>query len=130
MSDATVQAGHQYPEVVRIIKSGDTTGEYAWYDDPNWDGTPWPGTFNVTWVAPTERADGSALAQVDTYTLEYGGVDTVASPGILTTVPLAGDVLLYDIPTPEAGKTYRARISATTGGRTSQLGGFVYIVGA
>ena len=39
--DALIQAGFEYPNVFRVIKPTDTTGEYAYY---NGGGSyPWPG---------------------------------------------------------------------------------------
>jgi hypothetical protein len=86
---------------------------------------------NLTWIAPAERADGSALVPIDYYTVDYGGVDTVTAPGILVSKILPGHALYYYMPTPEPLKTYRARISATDdNGKTSQLSGFVYVTAA
>ena len=83
MSDETVQQGHQYPNVVRVLKPG--SEEYDWYNSPTWDGSAWPGpSDSLTWAEPTERADGSPIRPISTYTIEYGGVDTVTSAGICT----------------------------------------------
>jgi hypothetical protein len=228
MTAETVQAGHQYPSVTRVLKPG--TEEYDWY---NLGGTyPWPGpapapvfsaqpqavtetsptsavftaaasntvswqwqaevtpgnldwadvatvfpgrvsgdttaeftlsntedaddravkvvatgpggstdsdsaplvinpAINLSWTAPTERADGSTLVDIDYYTIDYGGVDTVTNPGVLASSIVYAPTTEFGMSTPEPLKTYRARISATDdNGKTSQLSGFVYLQGA
>ena len=130
MTAETVQAGHQYPNVVRVLKpdsGGENNSEWWYY--ANGGAYPWPGVQPVlTWVAPTERVDGSTLVPIANYMIDYGGVDTVTDPGLLVQEVVAGDVLFFNMPTPESGKTYRARITATdTDGKKSQLSGFVYV---
>ena len=118
MTTETVQAGHQYPNVVRVLKPG--SEEHDWFDGGG--EYPWPGPApSLTWLAPTERADGSTLVPIDFYTVDYGAIGAA-----LTSTQTSE--LSFDIPNRVPGTTYRARISATdTAGKTSQLSGFVYL---
>ena len=83
--------------------------------------------YDLTWEEPAERVDGSGIEPIAQYHIEWGETDI----GALATANLEPTVFGYSIPNQEAGKTYRARISATDDqGRKSQLSGFVYFVGA
>jgi hypothetical protein len=127
MTDETVQKGNQYPNVVRILTPG--SDEYNEYDT-NW-GSESGRRPTLTWEVPASRADGSTLVPIDYYTIDYGGVDTVANPGVLASSIVYAPTTEFYMPTPEPLKTYRARISATDdNGKTSQLSGFVYVTAA
>ena len=121
MTAETVQAGMQYPNVVRVLVEPGSE-EYDWFDSGNpypWPG-PAPAPADLTWLAPTSRADGSTLVPIDFYTLDYGAIGAA-----LTSVQTSDTN--FDIPGKVPGTTYRARLSATdTAGKTSQLSGFVY----
>ena len=117
----SVQEGHQYPNVTRVLKPDggtDITSEWWYYD--NGGAYPWVKPDLLSWTAPTARADGSALVLIDYYTVDYGAIGAA-----LTSTQTSG--LSFDIPNRVPGATYRARMSATdTDGKTSQLSGFVY----
>jgi hypothetical protein len=103
---------------------GSLYGQPSQIKMPSW----WKLSTVLTWVEPDYRVDGSTLVAIDTYTIEYGGVDTVTDPGILASEVIPGNVFSFNMPTPEIGKTYRARILATDkNGKTSQLSGFAYV---
>lgn len=78
----------------------------------------------ITWVEPPTRTDGSALVQIDYYTVEYGAIGQPLSSEQVT-----GAFSWFLIPGMVQGTTYRARISATdVNGKTSQFSGFAYMV--
>jgi len=82
--------------------------------------TPTSGTATVSWVAPTENSNGTALTNLAGYTVYYGTDASTLSQG--QSVKVANPAALsYTVSGLASGTWYFAVASYTTGGQASAL---------